>query len=287
MTASTKSCSTAENMETAVDPPEELPSEPPPKKPRNAFTELMSAKPKAQPKMTKQIRTHDPTNLRDPANGLFPYIADPAAFPKVVVRYNDNFVLMRDNWPKSVVHLLLLPRHPDKYILHAHEALRDPEFLALYRAEAKECEKLAASELSRLLSPYSLQQRKRIEAMESDAPPPPDELPSGRDFTKEIRMGFHAHPSMNHLHLHIISRDMYSPCLKHRKHYNSFNTDFFLPLDDFPLSEDDIRRTIPYQNGNIGAGKDFICWHCGKNFSNKFTQLKGHLAEVFEEWKHE
>ena len=202
-------------METAAA--DDLPSEPPPKKPRNAFTELMSAKPNPSPlKMTRQIRTHDPTNLRDPANGLFPYIADPAAHPKVVVRYNDDFVLMRDHWPKSVVHLLLLPRRADKYILHAHEALRDPEFLALYRAEAEECKKLAASELSRLFSAHSAQQRKRIEAIESDAPPPPEELPPGRDFAKDIRMGFHAHPSMNHLHLHIISRDMYSPCMKVR-----------------------------------------------------------------------
>lgn len=275
-------------METTVEPPEDAASEPPSKKPRNAFTELMSAKPTpSPPKMARQIRTQNPTNLRDPANGLYPYIADPAAFPKVVVRYNDNFVLMRDNWPKSVVHLLLLPRQPDKYVLHAHEALRDAEFLARYRAEAEECKKLAASELSRLISPFSVQQRKRIQAMEADDPPPPDELPPGRDFAKDIRMGFHAHPSMNHLHLHIISRDMYSPCMKHRKHYNSFNTDFFLPLDDFPLAEDDIRRTIPYQNANIGVGKDFICWHCDKNFGNKFTQLKAHLAEVFEQWKRE
>lgn len=267
---------------------EAVPSEPPTKKPRNAFSELMSTKPtptSTPPKMSRPVRTNDATNLRDPRNGLFPYIDTPEALPKDVVRYNNDFVLIRDHWPKAVVHLLLLPRNPDKYNLHPHEALQDADFLAAYRAEAVECKKLAASELSRLISPFSATQRRRFEAMESDLPPKPEDLPPVRDFSDQIRMGFHAHPSMNHLHLHIISRDMHSPCMKHRKHYNSFNTDFFLPLDEFPYADDDVRKTVPYQNRNMSTERDFICWHCDKNFGNKFKQLKDHIAGVFQEWK--
>lgn len=42
--------------------------------------------------------------------------------------------------------------------------------------------------------------------------------------------GFHAVPSMHRLHMHIISTDMISPCLKTKVHWNSFNTKFFIPF---------------------------------------------------------
>ena len=44
-------------------------------------------------------------------------------------------------------------------------------------------------------------------------------------------LGFHSIPSMKHLHLHVISKDYDSPCLKHKKHWNSFTTKFFLDAD--------------------------------------------------------
>lgn len=34
--------------------------------------------------------------------------------------------------------------------------------------------------------------------------------------------------SISHVHLHVISQDFDSPCLKNKKHWNSFNTDYFL-----------------------------------------------------------
>ena len=48
----------------------------------------------------------------------------------------------------------------------------------------------------------------------------------------EFRFGYHAVPSMSQLHLHAISQDFDSPCLKHKKHWNSFNTDYFIPADN-------------------------------------------------------
>lgn len=269
-----------ESPDSIVD---EAASEPPAKKPRNAFTELMHSKPalaKAQPRETRQVRTTNPHDLYDRRNGLLVYIDDPGAFRSEVIRYSDNWVLIRDAYPKATVHLLLLPRDPAKYTLHPHSACADPVFLASLRAEAQECIKLAASELARLLGPTSAQCKQRREAMEIEDPP--DELPPGRDFVKEIRAGFHAHPSMNHLHLHIFSPDMHSPALKHRKHYNSFNTDFFLPLDEMPYAEDDMRRDVSFQNAQFD--KDFRCWRCGKGFGNKFKQLKEHLEEEFKAW---
>nr|6CVT_A Chain A, Aprataxin [Homo sapiens]6CVT_B Chain B, Aprataxin [Homo sapiens] len=43
-----------------------------------------------------------------------------------------------------------------------------------------------------------------------------------------FRLGYHAIPSMSHVHLHGISQDFDSPCLKNKKHWNSFNTEYFL-----------------------------------------------------------
>lgn len=35
----------------------------------------------------------------------------------------------------------------------------------------------------------------------------------------------------SHLHMHVISQDFDSPCLKNKTHWNSFTTDFFRDVD--------------------------------------------------------
>ncbi|XP_023713355.1 aprataxin isoform X2 [Cryptotermes secundus] len=44
-----------------------------------------------------------------------------------------------------------------------------------------------------------------------------------------FKLGYHAEASMSRLHLHVISDDFNSTCLKTRKHWNTFTTDFFVP----------------------------------------------------------
>ncbi|KAK5044452.1 hypothetical protein LTR84_011266 [Exophiala bonariae] len=254
------------------------------KKRKDAFSELMLPKPKQTKSTTNPSSQSTKSNsFSNSRNALLTYILNPADFPNQVVTYNENTVLIRDAFPKATLHLLLLPRDASKRDLHPREAFDDPVFLAMIREEVAASVKLAASELSRLIGPFSRSNKARITAMESDNPP--DSLPPGRDFVKDLRVGIHAHPSMNHLHIHIISQDMHSDRLKHRKHYNSFNTDFFIPLDAYPLVEDDQRRLTGFQNANLG--KDFKCWRCGKMFGNKFTMLKDHLKEEFKAWKEE
>lgn len=251
---------------------------------RNAFSELMAPKPKQQKAQEPHKHIGKHSNPRDPRNNLFSYILHPEKFSSdMVVDYNEKTVLIRDAFPKATIHLLLLPRDSTKWDLNPRDAFDDPVFLDMVRSEVAEAVKLASSELSRLISPYSESCKPRIAAMESDDPP--DELPPGRDFSSEFKVGIHAHPSMNHLHVHIVSRDMHSDRIKHKKHYNSFNTDFFIPLDDFPLALDDPRRQRDYQNANLK--KEYKCWRCGKILANKFPQLKAHLEAEFEEWRKE
>ncbi|TRY74712.1 hypothetical protein TCAL_09184 [Tigriopus californicus] len=61
-------------------------------------------------------------------------------------------------------------------------------------------------------------------------------IAKGHDFKAkhpdlEFRLGFHAIPSMARLHLHVVSQDFDSPCLKNLKHWNSFTSEFFVPAD--------------------------------------------------------
>lgn len=249
---------------------------------RNAFSELMSSKSKQQ-KHTREHNNeakecHSYSSARD---GLGPYIAHPESYSaNTVVYYNDDFVVIHDKFPKATLHLLLLPRDTEKTRLHPFDAFKDIEFLNKVKAEVKKLRPLAASELRRQFGKYSAQEAARQEALNAETPP--DELPAGRDWDKEIMCGVHAHPSMNHLHVHIISVDRHSERLKHRKHYNSFSTPFFVSIEDFPLARDDPRRH-PRREGYLR--RDFVCWRCGNNFGNRFAELKKHLEEEFEDWK--
>lgn len=198
----------------------------------------------------------------DRRNGLDEYLHDPAKHPSVL-SYNDDFVVIKDLYPKATVHLLILPRDPVKQNQHPSEAFEDAAFFDKLKSEASKWRALAGKELARKLCP------------------PATSIPD-RKWEDEIKVGIHSVPSMHHLHVHVISRDMHSPSLKHKKHYNSFNTPFFVGLEEFPLTEEE--ATARKRDWHKG---DMICWRCERNFENKFTALKQHLETEFEEWKAE
>jgi aprataxin len=277
----------------------ETPEEPPPAKKRNAFSELMSPKPKqakptaADAAAAAASNAAPPTPNNDGAkyaryssnrrDGLLAYIENPTSFaPSHVIQHTPAFVAIHDLYPKATIHLLLLPRDPAKYLQHPFVALSDPTFLASVRQEAGRLKALAASELRRRFGPTSAADAPYLAALDAD--PPAATLPAGRDWAAEVMVGVHAHPSMNHLHVHVISRDRHSETLRHRKHYNSFSTPFFVPLAEFPLADDDPRRH-PGREGYLK--RNFVCWRCGKEFGNRFSRLKEHLEEEFEAWKRE
>ncbi|KAF2161005.1 hypothetical protein M409DRAFT_59527 [Zasmidium cellare ATCC 36951] len=213
-------------------------------------------------------------------DGLAAYTVDPASFPSSrVIYYNDKFTVINDLFPKAQIHVLILPRDPNKNVLRPQEAFDDLEFLKDCREELKKVKEMVASEMQRRFGKYSKTEQARRQAMESEDPP--DELPPGRDWSKDVISGIHANPSMSHLHIHLLSRDMFSEPMKKTNHYLSFTTDFFIGLDQFPLPANDHRRNYKH------FPADMHCWRCGKNFGNKISKLKDHLAEEFEEWKKE
>ncbi|KAJ4362362.1 aprataxin-like protein [Neocucurbitaria cava] len=264
----------------------------------NAFTELMSStkKPKPTTQQPPGVLDKAKSVVRgfDPRNGLSIYIEKPEANPEGrVVEYDDDFVVINDKYPKASVHLLLLPRKPEYYTQHPLSLLStNPHFLSELHKRVARLKQLAASELRRQyghLSASDAPYQQALEALMSSAdlpPPTPEEcaarLPPGRDWLADIVAGVHTHPSMNHLHVHVFSRDMQSPWMKHKKHYLSFNSTFLVRLEEFPLEEGSER----FHPGDW-PGWDMKCWRCGQNFKNKFAALKAHLEEEFEEWKKE
>lgn len=239
----------------------------------------MSAKPSSPPARTSTKQSFNKSGKHFPGrDGLLAYIEAPGSYPPSrVIYHNDKWVLIHDLYPKASVHFLLLPRDLKISALHPFEAFEDPVFLADAKQEAEKASRIAASELQRMYCSVSASEKTRVEAMESDDLP--TELPRRRDWRKEIKIGIHKGPSMSNLHIHIISREMHSDSMRHRKHYNSFNTPFFVSLEDFPLPEDDERRRAHYLED------DMKCWRCGRNFGNQFKKLKEHLEIEWDAWK--
>lgn len=221
--------------------------------------------------------------------GLGAYLANPASFPPSrVIFHTPSAVAVHDLFPKATVHTLLLPRSTHHNELHPFDAFDDPAFLAQVRADTERLRDLAAKELQRLLGRYSHAEAARNAVLDGEAEPEVDAetgeavLPAGRDWAREIVVGVHSVPSMSHLHVHVLSRDMHSEKMKHKKHYLSFTTEFLVSLEDFPMAEDDPRR----RQGRWPE-REMVCFRCGRSFGNKFKELKEHLEEEFELWKKE
>lgn len=254
----------------------------------------MSPKKKV-PKPTKLPHSDTPTS--DPArsttflgrDGLGAYISSPDSFPASRVIYHDEkWVVINDLFPKSSVHILLLPRDPTKQLLHPFDAFEAQEFLREVQEQVRKLRLLVAKELQRRYGKYSALDQKRQKAIDALGDDCSDnesaKLPAGRDWSQSVISGIHAGPSMNHLHVHILSIDRHSECMKHRKHYNSFSTPFLINVDDFPLRKDDRKRHSAREGCLYWELK---CWKCGEKFGNKFARLKEHLDGEFEEWKKE
>lgn len=248
--------------------------------------------PKAKPAPEPSISYGNFFNSR---MGLGVYLDHPETFPpSVVISYDDDFVIIHDKFPKASVHTLVLPRSSEVYMKHPIDALEDPVLLEKVKVQVQKVKTLVAAELQRRFGKFSAIEAPRQAVLNGEvddgaqseaggeAKGQTSEIPPGRDWLDEVKCGIHAVPSMSHLHIHVLSREMHSPALKHKKHYNSFNTPFLVDVDDFPLPADDPRRNTR-EAGYLHF--DLKCWRCGRNFKNQFKQLKEHLDVEFDHWK--
>lgn len=178
--------------------------------------------------------------------------------------YDDSVVVIKDKFPKSMIHWLVMPRDTKISKTHPLWALQDEQIWKAYQPIVEKFQERAAVELS-----------DRLILSDKDAPYC-EKIKLARHY---IRAGVHADPSCDNLHIHIISSDMSMPGMKHAKHYNSFNTSFFVEFDQVPHMQQDDARLVHGNSEKVMKTAPLICWKCKMNFNRQFKQLKAHLLE--------
>ncbi|KAG1756573.1 HIT-like domain-containing protein [Suillus paluster] len=196
--------------------------------------------------------------------------SNPASLPpSVLLSHSETCLTVFDAFPKSIFHFLVIPRVRPPFNVYQLANLR-----SLFK-----CEKSSAKELLTDLSREADNVKKMIES----------EMLKKYGFKWEIWMGFHAIPSMEHLHLHVLSADLCSPSMKLKKHYNSFHPQlgFFIHLSDV-LSWFDADPSYYQTISQLKKSEyepllkaDLSCWKCDHSLSN-MPKLKSHLQEEFD-----
>ncbi|KAL3232683.1 Aprataxin-like protein [Nakaseomyces bracarensis] len=198
-------------------------------------------------------------------SALQQYIDHPDKYGKDTVIFSDsNAVIIHDGFPKSKYHLLVLPR--------SHQITKKHPTIALTPQVKDQLSDYVQKAIDYIYHRFSEQYRtsSRVDALYTDK----------ASFTKEfIQVGIHSVPSMNNLHVHVLTRDFNSVRLKHKKHYNSFNTKFFVSWDDLPLQSIPVPKTIETK---YIKNEPLVCSYCKKDFGSQFKRLKDHLEEEFE-----
>ncbi|XP_006019712.1 aprataxin isoform X2 [Alligator sinensis] len=94
----------------------------------------------------------------------------------------------------------------------------------------------------------------------------------------QFRLGYHAIPSMSHIHLHVISQDFDSPCLKTKKHWNSFTTEYFLNSQDV-IEMIKTKGKVLVSGGTSELLKLPLRCHVCRQPQSTIPQLKEHLKK--------
>lgn len=170
-------------------------------------------------------------------NVFYPIIKEPKE-SELTLEYDEDLVVIKDKFPKSKHHLLVIPRK------------NLPNFSFLSRKEIPLLQKMIEKG-----------KEKSSSFGECDA-----------------LVGFHALPSISQIHLHVLSGDLQSDYIKNKKHYNSFATKFFVPAVDFieKLKEEGkVEFDKNYYEQLLKC--DLKCHRCGRPCKNIPT-LKEHLS---------
>jgi aprataxin len=165
---------------------------------------------------------------------------------------SDRFVCIRDKYPKARFHMLLIPTIGVQ-LMKVQDLIKLPDSLDFL----KEIKTLAEKIID-------------------------EHLPS--DCKSKAVCGFHAIQSMNPLHMHIITTDFKSDCLKNKKHWNSFNTPYYVKLNDLISNLEKEKDYFVKDEFNLNNGSklkeylnmDLVCNLCKAKQSN-MPNLKKHL----------
>ncbi|KAH9484331.1 Aprataxin [Psilocybe cubensis] len=189
----------------------------------------------------------------------------------LLYKHSPKNIIIFDAFPKSVFHFLILPRVQEPKLntatLHSLRTLLG----AGDREQAKEVVTAMAEEAKALKEEIQEEMMQRF------------------GFKWDVWTGFHGAPSMHHMHLHVISADLISEKMKHKKHYNSFHPKlgFFLHIDDVlswfdavPSFYSNLIKDFKPSKYEPILKESLRCFHCNEEMKNMPT-LKAHLQE---EW---
>ncbi|KAF9227626.1 hypothetical protein BS17DRAFT_746275 [Gyrodon lividus] len=197
--------------------------------------------------------------------------AKPEVLPSsLLFSHTDACLTLFDAFPKSIFHFLVLPRVKPPLSVFQLANLRS--LLKGDKERAKQVLKDMSNEADNV--------KEMIR----------EEMHNRYGFQWEIWTGFHAVQSMEHLHLHVLSNDLCSEKMKHKKHYNSFHPTlgFFLHLHDV-LSWFDEEPSYFQRMSQLNKNdyepllkESLCCWRCERDMKNMPT-LKAHLQEEWNE----
>jgi aprataxin len=144
-----------------------------------------------------------PPSWQHALSAILTHVETDASSP-IVLFMNENYVCIYDKYPKAKHHCLLMPRLGMLKVSSINE-----------------------------LTPHHLDELKRFHALARNIV---HELQTsisnaGDHPIPEFKLGYHAIPSLTPLHLHIISTDFDSSCMKTKHHINSFTSKFFVTAE--------------------------------------------------------
>ncbi|CAE6459422.1 unnamed protein product [Rhizoctonia solani] len=206
----------------------------------------------------------------------------------VLLSESEHCITIFDKYPKAMFHFLILPKLSET--ISASATINLATFLRW--------DKQIALEYLQHMTRDTETAKSMIE----------DEMMKQHGFKWDILIGFHAVPSLDHVHLHVLSSDLCSPALKKKHHYNSFRPDlgFFLHLEDVlkwfdfpaatpfskgptfesPFNLELKKIAVPAQKYEPLLKKNLECFKCQETFKT-IPQLKTHLQKEWDEEKAE
>ncbi|CAM6043843.1 unnamed protein product [Sphagnum compactum] len=166
--------------------------------------------------VTRPASTSDASNTHGTrkwdawAQALRAIVLHPEQHASIVLEVTDEAVVISDQYPKGQKHLLVIAR----------------------RDGLDSIEDVCIEHLPILQHLHSLGETWATSLLKEDP-------------SLVFRLGYHWVPSMQQLHMHVISQDLDSPGLKNKKHWNSFTTDFFRDSQDILAEVENCGRVKP------------------------------------------
>jgi len=185
-------------------------------------------------------------------------VKDPAKYKQFIFAEFEDSLVIYDAFPKAKIHLLLIPK----------KRIDKPTDLTLIHLDLLKKLKANAQQIHNWFQ---------------------------RVFNVNCYIGVHAIPSCKQLHIHIISDDFNSKFMKHKRQWNSFNTEYLIPIDHL-IEQIDISGNVSiderYYNNVINQGLQCPkCVHkckkqgydCNYNFAflNELKRHYQHCKQAF------